>query len=292
MKRQVKNVLEGLKGDPTFKAAEFGEVRGFIIEILGQLPAQATREEVRAQLDRALESSGRSVSPGSIEKLAEQIYLAHSEASRVAEAKLAEELAGFSPDPSLREPGLERLNDLRRWSVVEREGMAEKDTRNGALLPDGGFVTNPTRKRIQTLFDGKVFREPAPSGRVLNGVFPYVVDLQGRVIVGLREEFEGHFRVVTPAAGEATVERAEAPTGTWIRLPHPSLIGGKNPQVLAAGTIQFEDGKILSIDNASGHFRPDETSLDKARDIFRRTLPRQAFVYGAPLAMPFDPTRK
>ena len=47
------------------------------------------------------------------------------------------------------------------------------------------------------------------------------------------------------------------------RAPHPTLIGGKDPEVQCAGMIQFKKGRIYSVDNQSGHYRPDIKSLDK-----------------------------
>ena len=41
------------------------------------------------------------------------------------------------------------------------------------------------------------------------------------------------------------------------------MIGGKDPQVQCAGIITFKDGKIFSIDNQSGHYRPNIKSMAK-----------------------------
>ena len=61
------------------------------------------------------------------------------------------------------------------------------------------------------------------------------------------------------------------------RAPHTTLIGGKDPQVQCAGMITFHKGKIFSINNDSGHFRPDKKSLDKvdkALEKLKNTHPR------------------
>ena len=47
------------------------------------------------------------------------------------------------------------------------------------------------------------------------------------------------------------------------RSPHPTLIGGKDPQVQCAGMIEFHKGRILSVDNHSGHYRPNPKSMEK-----------------------------
>jgi hypothetical protein len=61
------------------------------------------------------------------------------------------------------------------------------------------------------------------------------------------------------------------------RMPHPTLIGGRNPEVLAAGMVEFRGGRLYSIDNASGHFRPSNESLALVQQIFENTFPARAF---------------
>lgn len=77
----------------------------------------------------------------------------------------------------------------------------------------------------------------------------YIVDQKGNIIIGTRN-------------GE--------------RMPHPTLIGGKDPQVLGAGIVDIRAGKIYSIDNASGHYKPGTESLNAAKDAFGK-LPEKYF---------------
>ena len=51
-------------------------------------------------------------------------------------------------------------------------------------------------------------------------------------------------------------------------MPHPTLIGGQNPKVRAAGIVDIRGGRIYSVDNASGHFQPNRESLANAKDAF------------------------
>lgn len=44
------------------------------------------------------------------------------------------------------------------------------------------------------------------------------------------------------------------------RAPHPTLIGGKSPKVKTTGMLTFKNGKIVSFDNDSGHYKPNEKS--------------------------------
>ena len=60
----------------------------------------------------------------------------------------------------------------------------------------------------------------------------------------------------------AVCERANPNDGRK-RAPHPTLIGGKDPQVQCAGMITFYKGRILSVDNQSGHYRPNSKSMEK-----------------------------
>ena len=58
-------------------------------------------------------------------------------------------------------------------------------------------------------------------------------------------------------------DNPENPNNPDKRSPHPTLIGGKDPHVACAGILHFKEGKIISVDQESGHFRPHEKSLRK-----------------------------
>ena len=79
-----------------------------------------------------------------------------------------------------------------------------------------------------------------------NTDMPYVIDMQGNIIVGKRN---GNGK-----GGLAT--------------PHPTLIGGKDPQVQMAGMLHIQGGKIASYDNISGHFKPNPKSMPVADEAF------------------------
>lgn len=61
--------------------------------------------------------------------------------------------------------------------------------------------------------------------------------------------------------------------------PHPTLIGGENPRVQMAGILTVENGKIVSYNHMSGHFKPNIKSMDAAHKAFGR-LPRYLFKGG------------
>ncbi|MCX6595906.1 MAG: hypothetical protein NTV70_06025 [Acidobacteria bacterium] len=89
---------------------------------------------------------------------------------------------------------------------------------------------------------------PAESGEVM-----YVVTTGGEIIIAARS---GHQR----------------------DLPHPTLIGGDDPEALSAGLVLFRDGRIVCVFiNASGHFKPNDlSSIEVSLALFSR-LPAEAF---------------
>lgn len=83
----------------------------------------------------------------------------------------------------------------------------------------------------------------------MNGQFMYVVDMNGNIVIGSR-------------AGQ--------------HMPHPTLIGGTNPTVRGAGIVEIRGGKIYSIDNSSGHFKPDSNCMPSVQNAFGQ-LPSNVF---------------
>lgn len=106
-----------------------------------------------------------------------------------------------------------------------------------------GYFKNPTATSLMSsIKDNTVYIQ----GLKAHGTFTYVLDKDGNIIFGKRYN----------------------PNNPSKRSPHPTLIGGKNPLVQCAGMITFSNGKIVSVDERSGHFRPNEKSLDKVNKIF------------------------
>jgi hypothetical protein len=65
--------------------------------------------------------------------------------------------------------------------------------------------------------------------------------------------------------------------GGAIGYPHPTLVGGSNPNVKCAGMIKFKDGRILEINNNSGHFKPSNEALENGEQIFKQKMPLNSF---------------
>ncbi|MDQ1920684.1 SpvB/TcaC N-terminal domain-containing protein [Massilia pseudoviolaceinigra] len=119
------------------------------------------------------------------------------------------------------------------------------------VLSDGVYRVNPTARLLEERL--------SPTGLIENsrmsGRFMYVVNEDGQIIMGTRGGLVD---------------------GVRQRMPHPTLVGGAEPQVQAAGMVDIRGGRIFSVDNDSGHFRPSAESLQAAAAAFGR-LPDNAF---------------
>jgi RHS repeat-associated protein len=135
--------------------------------------------------------------------------------------------------------------------------MMEKDQEAG-VLRDGNYIKNPTARDLSDLVNRDTGKIVGPK---FSGRYMYVVDAQGKVIIGKR-------------AGQA-------------RMPHPTLIGGSNPLVRGAGIVDIRGGRVFSVDNASGHYKPGAGSLDAAQDAFN-LLPGNASHRNFQGFLPFD----
>lgn len=78
-----------------------------------------------------------------------------------------------------------------------------------------------------------------------------------------------------------------------VRRPHPTLVGTRDPEVLAGGTISMMDGLIHEVRNDSGHHQPGFAGLEAILKAFSR-LPRSLYhggfkgfkAFGAPAVIP------
>ena len=121
--------------------------------------------------------------------------------------------------------------------------MYRMDILNGTYH-DGHYDKNPTARNINDLINGNYI-----VGKTFNAEnMPYVIDLNGNIILGKRN---GNGRDGLPT-------------------PHPTLIGGKDPQVQMAGLVRIRGGKIISYDNRSGHYKPNIDSMAVADQAFSK----------------------
>ena len=111
--------------------------------------------------------------------------------------------------------------------------------------PKTGYFKNPTATRLE---DAALGNSILLDGKKANGQFIYIVNEKGEIILGKRSN------PIDPAK----------------RSPHPTLIGGKDPQVQVAGMITFREGKIYSIDNQNGHYKPNIQSMQKVENALKK----------------------
>ena len=132
--------------------------------------------------------------------------------------------------------------------------MMKKDIMRGVYKPGIGYIVNPTAKTLDSIYDGKYI-----GGKNGDMTVPYVITIKGDVIIGNRN---GNGR---------------APDA--LPTPHPTLIGGTDPKVRMAGMLTIKDGKILSYDHLSGHYRPNIKSMLWADEAFAK-YPKHKYFNG------------
>lgn len=117
------------------------------------------------------------------------------------------------------------------------------DKANSSLYTKAdGYFKNPTATEIAAAICGNTI---AVDGKRMEGWITYVVSQSGQLIIGIRKN----------------------PLAAGGRAPHPTLVGGRNPAVKAAGMIFFRRGKIVCVNNQSGHYRPNIKSMPKVEEI-------------------------
>ena len=134
-------------------------------------------------------------------------------------------------------------------STYHVEKSMHKRDIDAGIYHDGHYDVNPTAKNLNDMIHGNYIGD-----KRTNLDMPYVITKDGDIIVGKRN---GNGK-----DGLAT--------------PHPTLIGGKDPQVAMAGMLHIQGGKIASYDTNSGHFKPNIKSMPVADAAFEK-LPQTLF---------------
>ena len=125
------------------------------------------------------------------------------------------------------------------YHVVGKE--LRKDKKDSDIYSSQtGYFKNPTATNLEDGIRGNSIYYQDTNTKA-HGLLTYVMTKNGDIVFGKRSN----------------------PNNSQGRSPHPTLVGGKNPEVQCAGMIRFKNGKIFSIDNQSGHFRPNIKSLEK-----------------------------
>lgn len=128
------------------------------------------------------------------------------------------------------------------------KSMHQRDIDAG-IFHDGHYDKNPTAKNLTDMINGNYIGD-----KRTNIDLPYVITISGDIIVG-RRNGNGKDGLATP---------------------HPTLIGGANPEVSMAGMLHIHGGKIASYDTNSGHFKPNVKSMPAANAAFNK-LPQNLF---------------
>ncbi len=124
--------------------------------------------------------------------------------------------------------------------------LLERDKQDSDIYnPIGGYFKNPTATDLKESIVGNCI---CIDGKHAHGIMTYVMDENGNIIFGTRKN----------------------PNNANKRAPHPTLIGGRDPKVKCAGMITFSKGKVVSIDNRSGHFKPNIKSMELVNDFMNR----------------------
>ncbi len=130
--------------------------------------------------------------------------------------------------------------------------MMEADKKDPNIYnPTKGYFKNPLAATVQDdVNNGQI----QMNGHSAHGTFPYVLTESGDIVFAKRFN----------------------PNNSHSRSPHPTLVGGKDPQVVCAGMIHMEKGRIVWYNNDSGHFKPNAKSLDavdKAMTALKKSHP-------------------
>ena len=158
------------------------------------------------------------------------------------------------------------VDDLNKFLKSVEPDMRAADELDGFIV-EGKYLDNPTKTHVEDLeinpsgtVKSKTQLNPdAGSTELMNGQFMYVVDENGKLIMGSRAKWS-----------------TDAPFNQG-RAPHPTLIGGLDPKVQAAGIVEFRGGKIYKVDNSSGHFKPSTETLEIAEQVFKENFEQKSF---------------
>ena len=157
---------------------------------------------------------------------------------------------------SVQNEVVKEFNNSKLYDVVPE--MSEIDMQRGTLV-NNSYIKNPSAKDITKYVNNTNYLGTGGKKGALNGEYMYAIDANNNIIIGNRVTNQ-----VVKKHG----------------LPHPTLLGGKNPQVQGAGIIEIRGGKIYKIDNASGHFQPGTESLKRTEEVFHEKIPSKYFSNG------------
>ena len=128
------------------------------------------------------------------------------------------------------------------YGVVSAARAADEG--NPTVFSGGRYVKNPSARPIEEYVQNGQLKMPGT--KKFTGSLMFAVDEDGTLITGVRGDR---------------------------RSPHPTLLGGANPKVRTAGMLYFYRGKLVRVQNQSGHFQPSYGSLKHAHEALRTQAP-------------------
>ena len=224
------------------------------------------KELNKAQYENAVERAKQALSAASSKALESQ----GKNPPKLKQEKIIEE--PHLPDSEGRYGVIKKLNPS---ATDNRSVRREKE--EGIWTKELGYKKNPNAFSLNDFKVDEAGNLLHPGGNVLrNGQYIYVV-IDGAN--GAKEMIIG--------------------TRTKEALPHPTLVGGLDPKVYAAGEIKVENGKITVIDNQSGHFRPEagteligKETLQEFGEKWQTNHPDQDNPFDHTLPIPWEKKKK
>jgi hypothetical protein len=148
-----------------------------------------------------------------------------------------------SPDGNSLWPVTPRFNP----SSDPRPSTVTKEIKQGTYHPETGYIKNPSAKKLGSEMSvdpqGRLI-DPDTGMPLPDGKYIFAVTPDESMVIGLR---------------------------TNRTYPHPTLIGGFDPRVKTAGELRISEGRVVEIDNQTGHFQVDYDSLYQAVASLRQT---------------------
>jgi hypothetical protein len=143
-----------------------------------------------------------------------------------------------------------------------------KDPRTGKWTPvftdEDGYVLNPTARYLDEVIDRSSGRIRGDSG-FENGTFSFAVHPEnGRMVIGQRMGSPNYQWRVLMADARGDEKAARLAARRAAGMPHPTLIGGHNPRVPAAGDLETRACQVTKLNTFTGHYKVERPSLRPA----------------------------
>lgn len=141
------------------------------------------------------------------------------------------------------------------YSYQVTSELLEKDKEDPDIYnPVTGYFKNPTTTNLSEAIIGDgVYMD----NQRVHGTLLYVLTEDGKLLFGKRNN----------------------PNDPNKRAPHPTLVGGINPKVICAGMITFSKGKIVSVNNNSGHYKPNIKSMKEVDNYMKKLYEQHSIVF-------------